>query len=190
MLTFDTVLSFFGIAVLLGLSPGPDNLFVLMQSAMWGRVSGMFAASETAFVVLKLAGALYLVYLAYGAFRAPATLDTGEKPPPQSRLRLYQRGIIMNLSNPKVSIFFLAFLPQFTDPSRGSVALQTLSLGGLFMVATLLVFGLAAWFAGALGERLQGSRRAQRALNWTAGTVFLGLALRLAFMGSDPVRGG
>ncbi|NYT83277.1 LysE family translocator [Alcaligenaceae bacterium] len=205
MLTVDIALSFFGIAVLLGLSPGPDNLFVLMQSAMWGRASGMFvvlglctglightmavavglaalfATSETAFTVLKLAGALYLVYLAWGAFRAPATLSTGEKPPAQSRLRLYQRGIIMNLSNPKVSIFFLAFLPQFTDPARGSVALQTLSLGALFMLATLLVFGLVAWFAGALGERMQKSQRAQRALNWTAGTVFLGLALRLVF---------
>lgn len=204
MLTPDIALSFFGVAVLLALSPGPDNLFVLMQSAMWGRSSGLyvvlglctglvghtvavavglaalFAASETAFMALKLAGAVYLVYLAWGAFRAPATLSAQEGPPAQSRLRLYQRGIIMNLSNPKVSIFFLAFLPQFTDPDRGSVAMQTLSLGALFMLSTLLVFGLVAWFAGALGERMQKSRRAQRALNWTAGTVFLGLALRLA----------
>src|SRR5690606_14840128 len=120
-------------------------------------------------------------YLAWGAFRAPATLSTGAKPPRQSRLKLYQRGIIMNLSNPKVSIFFLAFLPQFTDPARGSVAMQTLSLVGLFMVATLLVFGLVAWFAGTLGERMQTSQRAQKILNQTAGAVFLGLALRLAF---------
>src|SRR5690606_42133560 len=93
---------------------------------------------------------------------------------------LYRRGIVMNLSTPKVSLFFLAFLPQFTSPARGSVALQTLSLGALFMLATLLVFGLLAWFSGTLGERMLNSRRAQVILNRVAGVVFLGLALKLA----------
>lgn len=216
MLSYEVALSFFGIAVLLALSPGPDNLFVLMQSAMWGRASGMlvvlglctglifhtiavavglaavFATSALAFTVLKLAGALYLLYLAWGAFRAPAPSLHAEAPdaapssPPRTRLSagsLYRRGIIMNLTNPKVSLFFLAFLPQFTSPARGSVALQTLSLGALFILATLLVFGVIAWFSGAIGERMQRSHVAQRILNRVAGTVFVGLALKLAFMG-------
>ncbi|MGB3288787.1 MAG: LysE family translocator [Burkholderiaceae bacterium] len=205
MLTYDVALSFFGIAVLLALAPGPDNLFVLMQSAMWGRTSGMFvvlglctglightlavavglaavfAASETAFTLLKLAGAAYLVYLAWGAFRAPAQAGSQEKPLPQSKALLYRRGIVMNLTNPKVSLFFLAFLPQFTSPERGSVAAQTVSLGALFMAATLLVFGLIAWFSGTVGQRMQRSPGAQRLLNRVAGTVFLGLAVKLAF---------
>ncbi|HWK69325.1 MAG TPA: LysE family translocator [Burkholderiaceae bacterium] len=204
MLTYDVALSFFGIAVLLALAPGPDNLFVLMQSAMWGRTSGMFvvlglctglightlavavglaavfAASETAFTVLKLAGAAYLVYLAWGAFRAPVQTGGEEKPLRLGKALLYRRGIVMNLTNPKVSLFFLAFLPQFTSPGRGSVAAQTVSLGALFMVATLLVFGLIAWFSGTVGQRMQRSPTAQRVLNRVAGAVFLGLALKLA----------
>ncbi len=204
MLTPEVALSFFGVAVLLGLAPGPDNLFVLMQSAMWGRKSGMyvvlglctglightvavaiglaalFAASAAAFTVLKLAGACYLLYLAWQAFRFKGITGTDERPAALRAGQLYRRGIIMNLTNPKVSLFFLAFLPQFTSPARGSVALQTLSLGGLFMLSTLLVFGLVAWFSGTLGERIQSSQRAQRVLNRVAGVVFVGLAIKLA----------
>lgn len=207
MLTFEVALSFFGIAVLLALTPGPDNLFVLMQSALWGRAAGMlvvlglctglvahtvavaiglaavFATSAAAFTALKLAGAAYLVYLAWGAFRAHgASVPANEKPAKRGKLQLYRRGIVMNLTNPKVSLFFLAFLPQFTSPERGSVALQILSLGALFIVSTLLVFGAIAFFSGALGERVQHSQKAQRVLNRTAGVVFLGLAVKLAFI--------
>ncbi len=205
MLTYDVALSFFGIAVLLALAPGPDNLFVLMQSAMWGRRSGMFvvlglctglightlavavglaavfAASEAAFTALKLAGAIYLLYLAWGAFRAQGGDSAGnEKPLRQGSAQLYRRGIVMNLTNPKVSLFFLAFLPQFASAERGSVAMQTLALGALFMLATLLVFGALAWFSGAVGEKMQASPGWQRLLNRAAGIVFLGLAVKLA----------
>jgi len=203
MLTPEVALSFFGVAVLLALAPGPDNLFVLMQSAMWGRGSGMFvvlglctglightvavaiglaavfATSEAAFTMLKLAGALYLLYLAWQAFRFKGMDSAGARPAALGAGQLYRRGIIMNLTNPKVSLFFLAFLPQFTSPARGSVALQTLSLGGLFMLSTLLVFGLLAWFSGTLGERMQSSQHAQRILNRIAGAVFVGLAVKL-----------
>jgi len=206
MLTTEICLSFFGIAVLLALAPGPDNLFVLMQSALWGPRAGLFvvfglctglvghtlavavglaavfAASQTAFTVLKLAGAVYLAYLAWGAFRAHGHMSQGEKPPRRTGGELYRRGIIMNLTNPKVSLFFLAFLPQFTSPARGSVAMQTIYLGLLFMLSALLVFGSIAFFSGAFGALLQGSERAQKILNRTAGAVFLGLALKLALM--------
>src|SRR5690606_21900573 len=177
MLTFEIVLSFFGIAVLLALAPGPDNLFVLVQAALWGRSSGMFvvlglctglightvavavglaavfATSHAAFTALKLAGAAYLLYLAWGAFRAqPATGESSRPVARQSAVALYRRGIVMNLTNPKVALFFLAFLPQFTSPARGSVALQTISLGALFMLATLIVFSCIAFFSGTFGQ--------------------------------------
>lgn len=207
MLTYQIALSFFGIAVLLALAPGPDNLFVLMQSALWGKAAGMavvlglctglightfavaiglaaiFATSATAFTILKLIGAAYLIYLAWGAFRASATAtpDGNTKTPRLSYAALYRRGIIMNLTNPKVSLFFLAFLPQFTSPERGSMALQIFSLGGLFMLAAFLVFTIIAVFSGAFGQLLQKSPRAQLWLNRVAGTVFAGLALRLVF---------
>jgi threonine/homoserine/homoserine lactone efflux protein len=86
----------------------------------------------------------------------------------------------MNVTNPKVSLFFLAFLPQFADPSRGPVMVQLLLLGGLFIVATLTVFSAIALAAGSLGEALKRSLRIQRSLNRVSGLVFLGLALRLA----------
>jgi threonine/homoserine/homoserine lactone efflux protein len=90
------------------------------------------------------------------------------------------RGMVMNLTNPKVLIFFLAFLPQFANPALGSVAPQIMLLGVVFMVATLLVFGAIAVFSGAFGTLLLRSPRAQRWLNRAAGVVFLGLAVRLA----------
>ena len=203
MLTPEIALSFFGIAVLLALSPGPDNLFVLMQSMMWGRAAGLwvvlglctgvlghtgavsvglaalFAASQAAFLLVKLVGAAYLLYLAWGAFRAGAVGPGGHRPARQTGGQLYRRGVIMSLTNPKVTIFFLAFLPQFASPARGSVGMQMLMLGVLFMLAALIVFSAVAVFSGAVGERLQRSPKVQVWLNRMAGAVFVGLALKL-----------
>jgi threonine/homoserine/homoserine lactone efflux protein len=204
MLTLQTALAFLGVSVLLGLTPGPDNVFVLLQSAAYGRRAGMlvvlglcaglvlhttaialglaalFAASETAFVMLKFAGAGYLAYLAWQAFKAPVSDDGKGSAPPLRARQLVLRGLLMNLSNPKVVFFFLAFLPQFVDPARGLVAWQLAQLGGLFILATLLTFGSICFFAAGAGQRLRGSVRAKTWLNRVAGTVFAGLALRLA----------
>lgn len=205
MLPIETLIAFFGIAVTLALTPGPDNIFVLMQSALWGRKAGMFvvlglctgllghttavaiglaavfATSPVAFTILKLVGAAYLVYLAWQILRAPVKADAAQpRLEASSPGALYRRGIIMNLSNPKVLLFFFAFLPQFTQPALGRVGLQTVLLGAVFMLATLLVFGAIAFFSGAFGRLLQRSVTTRRWLNRLAGFVFLGLALRLA----------
>ena len=205
MLPLNESLTFLGVALLLGMSPGPDNVFVLMQSATHGRRAGLLvtlglctgllghtaavalglaavlAASATAFTVLKLAGAAYLLYLAWGAWGAPVGTMGGETLAPMQPGRMYLRGVLMNLSNPKVAIFFLAFLPQFVQPGAGPVAAQVAWLGLLFILATLLVFGGFAWFASLIGGWLRGSTRAQQVLNRLAAVVFAGLALRLAF---------
>ena len=209
MPSLDVLIAFFGISALLALTPGPDNLFVLLQSAQHGWRTGLcvvlglclglvvhtsavalglaalLAASSLAFTLLKLVGAAYLAYLAWQALRAPAAASAGPAAAPSGRpaagaLRMVGRGVLMNLSNPKVLIFFLAFLPQFADPARASVAPQILLLGLVFMLATLLVFGAIALFSGHFGALLQRSARAQQWLQRTAGLVFLGLALRLA----------
>ncbi|MFW5331341.1 LysE family translocator [Hydrogenophaga sp. ZJX-1] len=204
MTSFDTSLSFFGVAILLGLAPGPDNVFVLMQSALRGRRAGLwvvlglctglivhtlavavglaavFAASARAFTVLKTVGAVYLVWLAWQAFTAPVDNGTDGTPPDLGGRAMFGRGVLMNLTNPKVVIFFLAFLPQFVEPEAGAVGLQLVWLGGLFIAATLLTFGAIAWFAATLGQWLRRSPTAQRGLNRVAGVVFLGLASRLA----------
>lgn len=202
LLPLDTALSFFALSVLLGMSPGPDNVFVLMQSAAHGRRAGwlvtlglctgllahtaavalglaaVLAASPLAFTALKLAGAAYLIYLAWGAWRAPVG-PLAARAVPASAWRTYARGVVMNLSNPKVGIFFLAFMPQFVTPEAGPVAQQVVQLGALFVLATLLVFGGFAWFAALVGGWFQRSPAAQRGLNRAAAAVFVGLAARL-----------
>ena len=86
----------------------------------------------------------------------------------------------MNITNPKVSIFFLAFLPQFTDPAKGPLSLQLLQLGGIFIVATIIVFGAISILAGTFGEKFRQSLFAQKVLNRAAAGIFAGLALKLA----------
>ena len=204
MITLDTALTFFTLSLILGFAPGPDNIFVLMQSATEGRRAGMvvvlglcaglvvhttaialglaavFASSATAFTVLKIVGAAYLVYLAWGAFRAPTGDLTGQPLRQTTNGRLFLRGLVMNITNPKVVFFFLALLPQFVNPARGSVTLQLFVLGGIFIVATLVSFGCITVFAAAVSAHLKRSPRAQRVLNWLAATVFVGMAARLA----------
>ena len=205
MLPIEIVAGFLGAAVLLSLAPGPDNLFVLSQSALYGARSGIVVtlglctgliahtaavalgvaalvqSSATAFMVLKLAGAAYLVYLAWQAFRAGAA-DANGTAPQLSAWQLYRRGVLMNITNPKVSIFFLALLPQFADPQRGSMALQLMLLGGLFIIAALLVFGLIALAAAGLSSKMKQSPKAQLWLNRLSGVLFIGLAARLAWV--------
>lgn len=203
MISAQTSLAFFGISMLLALAPGPDNLFVLTQSALYGRRTGLLivlglctgllvhtsavalglaallAASETAFTVLKFAGAGYLVALAWQAFRAaPAPVASPARQADDARM--YLRGIAMNVTNPKIAVFFLAFLPQFVEPDRGAPVPQILWLGFLFIASTLLTFGAIACFAAALGTMLRRSPRIQRWMNAIAGCLFVALAARLA----------
>jgi len=199
----EALVTFFSVSVLLALTPGPDNMFVLTQSALDGKYAGfsvtlglctglvahttavalgvaaIFQSSAVAFTVLKFAGAGYLLYLAWLSFSASKKDIDGRPNVPLSYGRLYRRGIIMNVTNPKVSIFFLAFLPQFADPQRGALAPQIMLLGGVFALATILVFGVVAASAGSLGSWLGRSGKAQVVMNRIAGTVFAGLALRL-----------
>jgi threonine/homoserine/homoserine lactone efflux protein len=203
MIPLDALSAFFVASVLLALAPGPDNLFVLTQAALYGKESGLavvgglctglvvhtlgvalgvaviFQASAVAFTALKLIGAGYLLWLAWQAFRAPAAQIGGKSLGAAGFPRLYRRGFFMNLTNPKVSLFFLAFLPQFADPARGPLAGQMILLGATFIAATVLIFGGIALLGGTLGTWLQRSASVQRTLNWLAGTVFVGLALSL-----------
>lgn len=205
MLSTEIIFTFIAASTLLALAPGPDNIFVLTQSAMHGRKAGLlvtlglctgliahtiavalgvaviFQASALAFTILKLVGAAYLLYLAWGAFRAAATdINSDSKHKPLSDITLYRRGIVMNITNPKVAIFFLAFLPQFTNPSAGSITLQLLALGALFIISALVVFSTIAVLSGALRDWLTQSENSQKIVNRMAGMVFVGLAFKLA----------
>jgi len=203
MISFETALAFCGTCALLGLAPGPDNIFVLTQSALRGSrigitvvlglssglivhtlavafgLAAVFKTSAAAFTGLKLAGAAYLAYLAVQAFRnAGKTTESAASGPVRGRT-LYWRGVLMNITNPKVSLFFLAFLPQFANPAKGSLTVQLLLFGALAIMTSLVVFIGIALLAGRLSAVFQRSSRVQMVMNRVAGTVFLGLALKL-----------
>ncbi len=201
---FETILLFITASTLLALAPGPDNLFVLTQSMSKGAkpgifvtlglcsglifhttavalgVAAIFQTSIFAFNMLKFVGAGYLLYLAYMSFKSSLNSSVEADKSSLSPFKLYKRGIIMNVTNPKVSIFFLAFLPQFTNPATGSVTLQIFTLGAIFMLCALVVFSSIALVAGKLGNWFNKSKNAENILNKVAGTVFVGLALKLA----------
>jgi len=200
----DIILTFIIASALLAMTPGPDNIFVLTQAAVSGRMSGVlitlglctglivhttavalgvaaiFQSSALAFTLLKFAGAAYLLYLAWQSFRASSDkLDLSSSKTLSAR-QFYIRGIIMNIANPKVSIFFLAFLPQFASIERGPLAPQIIVLGLIFIVVALVIFSAIALLAGFIGTIMTRSAKAQTLLNKMAGTVFVALAIKLA----------
>ncbi len=202
---------FISASVLLALSPGPDNIFVMTESARRGWRSGfvltlglctglifhtlsvafglaaLIRGSDLIFTLLKAAGALYLLFLAYrsitpkdgtdGADGADGAVGVAPASPASG---LYRRGIVMNITNPKVSLFFLAFLPQFADPDNGALMPQFLMLGLLFIAASLIVFTLLCIIAANAGRRLRQSAGAQRLAGRFMALLYVGLALRLA----------
>jgi threonine/homoserine/homoserine lactone efflux protein len=217
------MLEFFIAALVVGIAPGPDNLFVLAQSATHGAragfcvilglctgiviqvsllvagVSALIAASPKAFFVMQCLGAAYLLYLAYKSFQGRAgTVAAGEasecrpershevtdsKNLGQEHLpgrKLYLCGIIMNISNPKVILFLLSFIPPAVRLERPiHPSLQMVIFGAEFIVATFIVFGSVALLAGAIKRFLLNSPKANRNLNWFSGVVFVLLAVAL-----------
>ena len=200
----STLLLFAGAALALALTPGPDMLLCLSRSIGQGRraafasllgietgcyvwaiamafgLAGLLAAAPVAYHAVRLAGAAYLAWLAWQAFTAADGLAVTGARSAVPLLRLYRQGLLTNLLNPKVAMFFLALFPQFVDPSRSMIA-QVLILASVLNVLGLVVNGAVILAAGNfalwLGRR-PGVARFQR---WFMGTVFGGLALRLAF---------
>jgi threonine/homoserine/homoserine lactone efflux protein len=206
-MTVTQVAGFLLAAALITLAPGPDNLSVLSLGLSRGRragigfglgcalgcfihtllatlgVTALIAASETAFTALKLAGAAYLCWLGWKALQSPgATLGAeAEVMHVDQAMRPYlMRGFVANAINPKVALFFLAFLPQFIDPARGNAAVQTALLGTLFAVQTVFIFGALGWYAGSVGGWLRSRPAVGRWLDRATGMLFIGLGIRLA----------
>ena len=203
------MLEFFIAALVIGIAPGPDNLFVLAQSATYGArlgfciilglctgiaihtcllvagVSALIAASPTAFFVIQCLGAAYLLYLAYKSFGVKAGVvqmngDSRSEPGMTSARSLYMRGIIMNLTNPKVILFVLSLIPPAVRLERPiHPSLQMAIFGGEFILATMIVFGSIALLAGTVKKFLLTSPKANRNLNWFSGAVFVFLAVAL-----------
>lgn len=205
MIPLDTLLLFITASTLLALAPGPDNLFVLTQSMSKGAkpgifvtlglctglivhttavalgVAAIFQTSQLAFDILKYIGALYLLYLAYLSFKSSSPHHLKANHKNLSYIKLYKRGIFMNVTNPKVSIFFLAFLPQFTDIKNGNVTVQIFLLGFIFIICAFVVFGSISLLAGKIGSWFNKTKNGEAILNKIAGSIFALLALKLAF---------
>lgn len=204
MLTAAQVFAFLLAAVLITATPGPDNLMVLGMGMSRGRaqgiafglgcalgclshtllavvgVSAMIAASPTAFTVLRWVGGAYLVWLGVQALRSAGgtRMDVAGQPPQPLRA-LFAKGLVANAVNPKVVLFFLSFLPQFVVPSQGAVGWQLGVLGLVFTLQAAVLFGLLGYFAGAVGGWLQRRPRVGLWLDRVAGTVFVGLGLKM-----------
>jgi len=196
-------------AILLLLTPGPAVLYIVARSVEQGRIAGLasvcgittgtlvhvlaaalglsalLASSALAFAVVKYAGAGYLIYI--GVRRILSRTDTPAAQielPRRSLGRLYRDGFVVNLLNPKTALFFLAFLPQFVDPSRGAVAFQIAFLGLLFTLMGLTSDGLYALVAGTAGRWVKRNGHYLRWERYLTGGVFIGLGVTAALAGN------
>ncbi|MEI8356128.1 MAG: LysE family translocator [Deltaproteobacteria bacterium] len=202
-MTLSTLLYFLGASIALTIAPGPDNIFVLTQGISRGRkpaiitalgmcsgvsvhttaaafgLSALLYSSVIAFNAVKFAGVAYLLYLACKTLkeRTPIRLQAADDGAPAA---LFRRGFIMNVLNPKVTMFFLAFLPQFVAPDSKHVPLRILMLGGIFMVQGAIIFSIIGYFSGAIGSLLLTRPRIAKYFDWLTAGVFFSLAVRLA----------
>jgi threonine/homoserine/homoserine lactone efflux protein len=201
------VLSFIGTSILLSLMPGPDNIFVLTESLTKGQRNGIAISvglslgvlmhtlaaaaglsiiiqqSATAFSVIKYAGAAYLFYLAYKAAKEKSSTIEFSVDVKKERAKissLVRKGFFMNILNPKVSLFFIAFLPQFISYNGMNVTVQFIILGLLFMVQAFCVFNLIAILSGKLTRYIENARF-WKITKWCSVTILTILGLTLAF---------
>ncbi|WP_186200372.1 LysE family translocator [Burkholderia gladioli] len=197
-------LLFLAASIAITVAPGPDNLQVLARGISQGRAAGLVAAlgfsagvlfhttlaafgvaallrsSPVAFHILKFAGAAYLVWIGIKALRSQG-LATADTRAPQPLATIFRQSVIGNMLNPKVTLFFVVFLPQFVDVHGGqAVSLQMLELGVLFMLQAAVVFSIFGLGAGVLGAWLKRRPRAGVWLDRLAGATFIGLGLRIA----------
>ena len=169
------------LASALGISVG--NLVHIAAAAL--GLSAILASSATAFAVVKYLGAAYLIVLGVRTLlsREASRPDVGRAP--RSIRRIFTQGVVVQVLNPKVALFFLAFLPQFVDPARGSVTAQTLLFGGLLAGMGMCTDGAYALLAGTAGGWLRGHAGFLRTQRYVAGSVYLGLGATTALAGAD-----
>jgi len=208
MPTPTTLALFAAAAVALVVVPGPSILYIVARGIDQGRAAGvvsvlgvetgslvhiaastlglsaLLATSALAFETVKYLGAAYLIYLGVRTLLARPNDAAAATDAPRSLRRIYAQGIAVQVLNPKVALFFLAFLPQFVDPGRGPVAAQTVVFGGILVAVGVTISGAYALAAGSAGAWLRRSTGFARAQRYVAGTVYLGLGLTTALAGA------
>ncbi|EEE36889.1 transmembrane amino acid efflux protein [Rhodobacteraceae bacterium KLH11] len=203
MIETVTLLAFIPAALVLNFTPGADMMFCFGQGLRAGTRSALFASAGVSaglmvqvllaglglgavvstvpwvFDAIRWAGVAYLLFLAWGAIRNGAI--SGDAPAKPTHFA-FREGLLVNLTNPKVILFVLAFIPQFVDPARGSVLLQFLTFGAIITVGSIVVNGMVGIFAGGAGRLLVSNPRASRIMGWITGGIFATLAIRLAIL--------
>ncbi|MGC5802964.1 LysE family translocator [Ralstonia pseudosolanacearum] len=200
------VLLFLLSSVAITVMPGPDNLQVIARGASQGRKAGLAAAAgfasgclfhttlaalglaavlqsaPAAFQAIRWLGAAYLVWLGVQALRSKGGVgpSVSAQAAAPDLWQVFRQSVLANMLNPKVTLFFVVFLPQFVDAQAGHAALQMLLLGGVFMAQTIVVFGLYGWCAAVLGGWMRRTPRASLWLDRVSGCIFIGLGLRVA----------
>lgn len=196
-------LAFIPAAIALNLTPGADMLFCLGQGLRSGTKQAFAASAGVSmgsmthvtiaglglgaamsafpwiFDVIRWIGVGYLLYLAVTALRSSAQSDESVR---LTSAQAFRQGFFVNLSNPKVILFVLAFIPQFVDPTQGSVLVQFLTYGAIIAINGFFVNGVVGAFAGGLGQAMAGSDKFQRGIGYVTATIFTALALRLAIL--------
>nr|WP_243471404.1 LysE family translocator [Winogradskyella sp. MH6] len=198
----ETLISFALATSVLAISPGPDNIYVLVQSITNGKayglatvcglitgcivhttllafgVSAIIKANEELFFGIKVLGALYLLYLAYKVFKSDSQLDFDSEAAPKKSLKaLFVQGFFMNVLNPKVTIFFLAFFPGFLFSKTMSTIAQFYILGGIFMLVSFIIFSAIALLAGQIKSYTLKHRNSGVVFKWLQIVVFIGIAV-------------
>jgi len=199
----NTLIYFFTASVLLTIAPGPDNMYLLAKSLASGTKSGvalsaglasgivfhttlvilgvaaLIQSSPAAFTALKFVGAAYLLYLAWKAFKEKGELQLGETGESIPYGAIYRRGVLMNVLNPKVQLFFFAFLPQFVDTASDNMAIHIAILGAIFAVQAFSIFSLLALCAGKVRSFILKAKNLNRILGIVQGVVLTGIALAI-----------
>ena len=198
----EVLISFVFAVTLLAISPGPDNVFVLMQSVIYGKkyglatilglmtgciihtiflavgISSIIKDNNNIFLGIKLFGAVYLLYLAYKVYGSSSVISVStDKIEKKTPFQLFKIGFIMNVLNPKVTIFFIALFPGFLFTEKLSISLQFLILGALFIVVSFVVFSCIALLGGTISEKIKTSKKIGIWLQWIQILVFIGIAV-------------
>ena len=198
----EILISFIIAVSILAISPGPDNIFVLMQSVVHGKkyglatiiglmtgcivhtifvavgISTIIKENNTIFLVIKILGAVYLLYLAYKVITGGSEISMNtEKIDKKTPFQLFKIGFIMNVLNPKVTLFFLALFPGFLFSEILPISLQFYTLGALFILVSFVVFSLIAILGGTISEKIKTSKNIGVWLQWIQVFVFIGIAV-------------
>ncbi|WP_435312970.1 LysE family translocator [Cellulophaga fucicola] len=201
-MNYDILIAFMSATALLAFFPGPDNVYVLTQSLVNGKKSGLatvaglmsgclvhttllafgvsaiIKANDNLFLGIKIFGALYLFFIAYKVFKSDANLIVSNgNAPKKSMPALFRQGFIMNVLNPKVALFFLAFFPGFLFSDSISTVVQFYILGLLFMLVSFMIFGLIAVLAGSISSYITKNEKVGLIFKWLQIVVFIGLGI-------------